>query len=271
MAGHRLSLLFSIVAAAFALAPVQAQERTPWPWPSEVFNPPKHANIPGNFDYYLLVLSWSPTHCMEVSSGQDVMQCARRDGKRFGFVLHGLWPQYEKGYPERCHTRWRPFVPELVINQMRDVMPSRGLVIHEYRTHGTCSGLRPAPYFALGRRLFDRIKIPQRFRNPFDMQSVAPREVLRDFLRINPELSPDMISVSCGDSGNWLHEVRICLTKDGRPRRCSASAYPRTPCRASKMHVPAVRSTWRPGRSRALGDSDKPLPRPPLIESPSPF
>ena len=258
--------------AALALAPAQAQQRERAPWPSEVFNPPKRANVAGQFDYYLLVLSWSPTHCMTASRGRDDMQCARRDGRRFGFILHGLWPQYEHGYPERCRTAWRPFVPEPVIASMRDVTPSRGLVIHEYRTHGTCSGLQPAPYFALARRLYNRINIPKRYQNPFDMQFAGPREVLNDFLAANPGLKSDMIAVMCGGPGNRLREVRICLTKDGRPRRCSASALPRTPCRAGKMHVPPVRSTWRPGRERILNEpGGEPLPHPRIIESPSPF
>ncbi len=262
------SVAMLIGLATFALSCAGA-ERTPWPWPSEVFNAKKHVNIPGEFDYYLLVLSWSPTHCVGASPGEDDMQCARRDGRRFGFILHGLWPQYEKGYPERCHTRWRPFVPELVIAQLRDVMPSRGLVIHEYRTHGTCSGLQPAPYFALARQLYSRIQIPKRYANPFDMQFIGPREVLADFLAANPRLKPDMITITCDTPGNRLHEIRICLTKDGRPRACSASAIPHTPCRTSKMLVAPVRSTWRPGRDSAFGE--KQLPRPPIIESPSPF
>jgi ribonuclease T2 len=250
--------------AAFVPA-AQAQQRAPWP--SEIFNPPKRADVPGQFDYYMLVLSWSPTHCMTAVSGRDDTQCARRDGRRFGFILHGLWPQYEKGYPSGCHTRWRPFVPEPVIAQMRDVMPSRGLVIHEYRAHGTCSGLQPAPYFALARAFYNRIKIPKRYENPFEMQFVGPREVLNDFLSANPGLKPDMIAVLCGGPGNRLSDVRICMTKDGRPRSCGDAVNPRSVCHASKMNVPPVRSTWRPGRERALGD-DKPLPRPRLIESP---
>jgi ribonuclease T2 len=258
---------------AAMLAPAQAEERKAWPWPSDVFNAQKRTDVAGNFDYYLLVLSWSPTHCMTASPGKDDMQCARRDGQRFGFILHGLWPQYEKGYPERCRAPWRPFVPEPVIASLRDVMPSRGLVIHEYRTHGTCSGLKPAPYFALARKLYDRIKIPKRYQNPFDMQFVGPREVLGDFLSANPGLKPDMIAVMCGGSGNRLSEVRICMTKDGRPRSCSSSALPHAPCRADKMHVPPVRSTWRQGHDRVLGEPGgaAPLPRPPIIESPRTF
>jgi ribonuclease T2 len=267
----RLRIFATLIGvAAFASASVGAER---FPWPSEVFNPPKRANIPGVFDYYLLVLSWSPTHCLEASPGQDEMQCGRRDGRRFGFVLHGLWPQYERGYPERCRTLWRPYVPEPVIAEMRDVMPGRGLVIHEYRAHGTCSGLQPAPYFALARQFFGRIQIPKRYQNPFEMQFVAPAEVMRDFVAANPRLKPDMIAVDCDAPGGRLREIRLCLSKDGFPRACSPSAYPHAACRASKMLLPPVRSTWRPGRGYSRDESvrEQPLPKPRVIESPGAF
>jgi ribonuclease T2 len=266
---RRLLVALMGIGAAM-LAPTLAEERTPWPWPSEVFNAKKRTDVAGAFDYYLLVLSWSPTHCLSAAPGRDDMQCARRDGKRYGFILHGLWPQYENGYPDACRTAWRPFVPEPVIASMREIMPSRGLVIHEYRAHGTCSGLRPAAYFALARQFYNRIKIPQRYQNPLDMQFVQPHDVLADFLSANPGLKPDMITVMCGGPGNRMSEVRVCMSRDGRFRRCSASALPRAPCRAGKLNVPPVRSTWRPGRGPVLGGPDAVAPRarPPIIESP---
>ena len=142
-------------------------------------------NVAGQFDYYALVLSWSPTYCAE-KGDSDRMQCNRSDGRRYSFVLHGLWPQYERGYPSECQLPRRPFVPEPVIDSMLDIMPSRGLVIHEYRTHGTCSGLDPERYFSTAHRLFDSIKIPERFRNPIQSQTVSPSDVRNEFLRANP-------------------------------------------------------------------------------------
>jgi ribonuclease T2 len=66
----------------------------------------RREDLPGQFDYYALVLSWSPTYCNE---GHDEdTQCNRRDGGRYSFVLHGLWPQYESGYPRDCRTQRRP-------------------------------------------------------------------------------------------------------------------------------------------------------------------
>ena len=111
-------------------------------------------NVAGQFDYYALVLSWSPSYCSGVQSDGYNPQCDRSDGKRYNFVLHGLWPQYApKGWPQDCPVRGRAFVPRPVINSMLDIMPSDKLVIHEYRKHGTCSGMEPTQYFELARKL----------------------------------------------------------------------------------------------------------------------
>jgi len=257
------------VLAAVALIPARAQQA---PWPSEYFNPKPRENTAGAFDYYTLVMSWSPTHCSASEGDNDAMQCERRDGLRYGFVLHGLWPQFEQGYPERCRTAWRPFVPEDVIASVRDVMPSRNLVIHEYKLHGTCSGLQPAQYFALARRLFASIRIPDRYQNPFESQYVSARELEGDLLKANPGLTPDMLTVSCGGPGNRLIDVRVCLTRDGHPRACGRNETERQLCRADQVLLPPVRSTKRLDTGiNPQPKEDRPLPRPRLIESPSPF
>lgn len=255
-----------IVLGAVAFIPASAQRA---PWPSEYFNPKPRANTAGEFDYYTLVLSWSPTHCIAGAGDDDEMQCERRDGLRYGFVVHGLWPQYEQGYPERCRTAWRPFVPEDIIASVRDIMPSRNLVIHEYRLHGTCSGLPPAQYFALARRLFVSIRIPERYQNPFEPQYVSARELEDDLMRANPGLKSDMLTVSCGSPGNRLIDVRVCLTKDGRPRACGSNETKRQHCRADQVLLPPVRSTKRLDTGvNPQPKEEKPLPRPRLIESP---
>lgn len=264
------SICGGLALVLMCLSGVSAKDKAPWP--SEVFNAPERRHVPGQFDYYVLALSWSPTHCMTASPGRDDTQCARRNGRRFGFILHGLWPQYERGYPTRCRTQWKPFVPEPVIAAMRDVTPSRGLVIHEYREHGTCSGLKPGSYFALARNFFGRVKIPKQFQNPFEMQFASQREVEQAFMQANPGLKPDMFAVTCSDYGNRLKEVRICMTRDGRFRTCSPSGFPRKTCRDRKLHVPPVRSTWRGGSDPTpTGRSADRLPAPRVIESPRRF
>lgn len=209
----------------------------------------RQRNVPGQFDYYALVLSWSPTHCATAQRGRDDLQCNRRDGRRYNFVLHGLWPQYERGFPNSCPTRERPFVPNRIIDQMLDIMPAKGLIIHEYKKHGTCSGLDPAGYYDLSRQLFNRIRIPERYVNPFEVQFVAPEQLMREMTDANPELKPDMMAVACGGPGNRLKEIRICFTKSGQLRSCGKNENQRRMCSAQKMYVPPVRSTWKDPRT----------------------
>ena len=194
----------------------------------------------GAFDYYSLVLSWSPTHCETPEGRDDRTQCAPRNGKRYAFILHGLWPQYQRGYPENCPAG-STWVPQPIIDGMLDVMPSKGLIIHEYRKHGTCSGLSPEGYYRLARRLYDGLTIPQRFRNPVAAQFLAPGEVVDAFVAANPQLRSDMIAVGCGGRDDRLREVRICFSKGGVPQSCGANEAQRKLCRSSRMHLPPVR------------------------------
>lgn len=202
-------------------------------------------NIPGDFDYYTLVMSWSPTHCATPEGESDAQQCGRRDGRRYAFVLHGLWPQYENGFPESCRTKMRPYVPQDVIDGMLDIMPNPRLVIHEYRTHGTCSGLDPRGYYELSRRLFETVRIPSRFVNPFEAQFVSPADLESEILDANAGLSDDMIAVTCGSPGSRLRDIRICFSKDGKFRVCGGNENQNRLCRADRLYVPPVRSTKR--------------------------
>lgn len=197
-------------------------------------------HIAGQYDYFQLVLSWSPTHCQDNSRGRNDTQCGHRRNRPYAFVLHGLWPQYERGYPEHCRTRRKPFVPNPVIDSMMDVMPSRGLIIHEYKKHGTCSGFNPSDYFRVARALFKRIRIPENFQFPKNAQFIEPDRLVDAFIAANPALTPEMIRVVCRrGNANRLQEVRICLTRKGKLRTCSE---PRKHlCRSKKMFIPPVR------------------------------
>ncbi|MEO0730793.1 MAG: ribonuclease T, partial [Pseudomonadota bacterium] len=158
------------------------------------------------------------------------------------FVLHGLWPQYERGYPNFCRTKERPYVSDRIIDAMLGIMPARGLVIHQYKKHGTCSGLKPSRYFGAAKKLFEFVKIPERFKNARDPQTVTVRDVKQAFIKANPALKPDMIAVSCRRGrGNQLREVRVCFTPKGRLRACGSNERQRRMCRADKLYVPPVR------------------------------
>lgn len=265
--------LFGIMAIG-SLTHAFAQEQRA-PWPSESFrSQDRTPNVAGDFDYYALVMSWSPTYCATADQ-PDNQQCERRDGRRFAFVLHGLWPQYDRGYPQNCRLRRRPFVPEETIDSMLDIMPSRGLIIHEYRKHGTCSGLDANSYYRLSRQLFQRIRIPDKYRNPMELQFTTPQDLRRDFVRANPDLPGDSIAISCARGNRArLREVRICFDRSGKPKSCGSNENARRLCSANEVFVPPVRSS---ARERSFGDdsrSEPPsggqrqqeIPRPRLIE-----
>lgn len=223
-------------------------------------------NVAGQFDYYALVLSWSPTHCATAQPREGDLQCGRTDGRRYGFVLHGLWPQHDRGWPEYCPTRARPFVPQPVIDNILDIMPSPRLAIHEYKKHGTCSGMDPAQYFAESRKLFTRIKIPAAYINPFENRMVAPDDLMEEFLAANPGLKPDMLAISCGGAGNRLREIRVCFNRSGDFRACGRNEDQRKLCSASRMFVPPVRTTKvEPETADEKRNVRAPLPGPRLI------
>lgn len=173
-----------------------------------------NADQPGNFDYYLLSLSWSPQYCAGSQRDDDSGQCARP----YAFVVHGLWPQNERGYPRDCRAGER--VSDATIGRMESLMPSRGLVIHEWRSHGACTGLGAEDYFATVERAYRSIRIPDRYRSPRDYLTVSPAQLKQDFVTANPRLRETGIAVEC--SSHYLREVRICLSRDLLPRDCGA-------------------------------------------------
>ena len=193
--------------------------------------------VSGVFDYYTLALSWSPTYCTSNAGKRDKQQCGAR---RFAFVVHGLWPQYERGWPQYCKTGKR-YVPNRLIDEVLPIMPSKRLVIHEWRKHGMCSGLSQKDYFALTEKLFEKVKVPARYLQPSQPLLISPQTLRDDFLKTNLWLKPEMISVQCGGSKDRgvLRELRICFSKEGEPQACGDNE--RRQCRAKQLVMPPVR------------------------------
>jgi ribonuclease T2 len=195
-----------------------------------------HSNggTPGDFAYYLLSLSWSPAFCL---SSPDAAEC--NGPRRYGFIVHGLWPQYEQGWPEHCDIHRA--VSDDVAQGISDLMPARSLVYHEWSAHGTCSGLEPAQFFALVRRAAASVAIPGELTGPAQAIDEPPAVIAHAFLRANPRLPPQSVVVTCtGQGAPRLREVHVCLDRDLAPRACSADAM-RGSCRASQIIVPPVR------------------------------
>lgn len=189
---------------------------------------------PGDFAYYLLSLSWSPAYCL---SSPGAAEC--NGPRRYGFIVHGLWPQNEQGWPEHCDVQRA--VPEEVVQGIADVMPARGLVYHEWSAHGTCSGLEPAAYFELVRRAFAGVTIPPDLLRPEQSIEQPPAAIAAAFLHANPRLPGQSLVVTCsGQGAPRLREIHICLARDLTPRACSADVV-RASCRASEVIIPPIR------------------------------
>lgn len=207
----------------------------------------RRQNAPGEFDFYVLALSWSPSFCESASErgrtgrGQQ-MQCG---GRPYAFVVHGLWPQYERGFPDYCQ-RPAPRLSRTIVSSMLDLMPAPGLIFNEWDKHGTCSGLQPRAYFETIRKARAGVKIPPEYIDLTEPKTVTPSEVEEAFIRVNPGLSSTAIAVSC--DSRRLSEVRICLSKDLQFRACEE--IDRRACRRDKLTMPPVRGGLDPAARR---------------------
>jgi len=218
-----LRLLVSLAFIAFFAGMASAQDR--------------RQNAPGEFDFYVLSLSWSPSFCEAASergnSGRSQTQCS---GRPFSFVVHGLWPQYERGFPEYCQ-RPAPRLARSIMNSMLDLMPAPGLIFNEWDKHGTCSGLGERAYFETIRKARATVKIPEEFLQLSEQKTIAPADLEAAFIKVNPGLSSSAISVIC--TSRRLSEVRVCLSKDMQFRACEE--IDRRACRRDEVVMPPVR------------------------------
>ncbi|MET0605682.1 MAG: ribonuclease T2 [Beijerinckiaceae bacterium] len=213
-----MRFIFAILAALIAAAPALAQR----------------GGRPGDFDFYVLALSWSPGFCEIEGDRKGRAQCDAGSGA--GFVLHGLWPQFERGFPTDCGFDRQP--TRIALDAARGVFPDEGLARHQWRKHGTCSGLSPQDYFLAAREAKAMIAVPARFRDHVRSERVSPVEIERAFVAANPGLRADMIGVAC--SRGVLQEVRICLDRNLKGFQ-TCPEVGRRDCRAFEVSVPAPR------------------------------
>lgn len=191
---------------------------------------------PGDFDFYVLALSWSPGFCeLDGDRTRNREQCGESSGLRF--VVHGLWPQNERGYPSDCGPAGRS-PSRIALGEADGLFPSESLARYEWRKHGTCSGSSPSEYFRDVRRARDKVTIPPVLAKADRDQSWTAIDLERAFVAANPGLRTDMMSVAC--KRGVLQEVRICLSKDLREFR-SCQQVDRSGCRAREFTVVAPR------------------------------
>lgn len=169
----------------------------------------------GEFDYYVMALSWSPNWCAIEGDARDAPQC----DTDLGWSLHGLWPQFHRGWPSYCRTTVRP-PSRAMTASMADIMGDGGLAWYQWKKHGVCSGLEADAYFDLARRAYNSVTRPAVFRK-LDKSVKLPAKLVEEaFIKVNPTIDPDELTVTCMDGR--IQEVRICLSKDLTPVPCGA-------------------------------------------------
>lgn len=197
----------------------------------------RRQNRPGQFDFYVLALSWSPSFCAASSEKGRAPkeQCGARP---FSFVVHGLWPQYERGFPEFCQNP-PPRLDRNIVSSMLDLMPAPRLIFHQWDKHGVCSGLNARAYFETIRRARAQVKIPDPFLELEKPITVTPDEVEDEFVKANAGMAREGIAVTC--DSRRLQEVRICLSRDLKFRDCAE--IDRRACRRDRLLMPPVRGS----------------------------
>jgi ribonuclease T2 len=169
----------------------------------------------GEFDYYVMALSWSANWCAIQGDARNSPQCD--ESEDHGWILHGLWPQFHRGHPSFCHTAKRP-PSRGMTTDMADIMGTGGLAWHQWKKHGNCTDLSASDYFALSRRAYATITRPSVFRK-LDHTIKLPASVVEDaFIKDNPTLKRNNITITCRQG--YIQEARICLSRDLEPVPC---------------------------------------------------
>lgn len=169
----------------------------------------------GEFDYYVLALSWSPNWCEIEGDAKGSDQCDPRHD--FGWTLHGLWPQFHRGWPSYCNTPEAP-PRRSETAEMADIMGTPGLAWHQWKKHGTCSGLSASAYLDLSRAAYDSVNRPAIFRKLERSVSLPASLIEEAFLKANPQFDANSVTVTCRD--HHIQEVRLCLSRDMQPVPC---------------------------------------------------
>ncbi|WP_338028084.1 ribonuclease T2 family protein [Croceibacterium selenioxidans] len=170
---------------------------------------------------YTLSLSWSPEYCRgrERRAG-DSRQCSGRSG-RFGFVVHGLWPEGRGTWPQWCPASRQPSSAELARNLC--MTPSVGLLAREWAKHGSCMTQRPESYFKVTRILWSSLRWPD-FDRIARSDALTAGDIREAFAQANRYWKPEHIGLAVNDRG-WVEEMRLCYGKDFMPAKCGKQRY----------------------------------------------
>lgn len=239
------------LAAAQALS-CTVPSRIERPHPDEVSEREPRRLLP--IGGYTLALTWAPEYCHGEHGRSAAQECG--NGNRFGFTLHGLWPDgVGREWPQYCRTT--PLLPDAVIRANLCSTPSAQLLQHEWAKHGTCmAGLDPAAYFRRSTGLYARLRYPDMDGLSRDRGLTAAR-FAQAFAAANPGLPASAVRVTVNPRG-WLDELWLCLDRSFAWERCRTGS--------GGAAADASLKIWRggggagrfsPRRSRFAGDAGR--------------
>lgn len=187
----------------------------------------------GRFHFYVLSLSWSPHYCALPEARNETLQCGSR---RYGFIVHGLWPQGERESLAFCDSSQPRRVKNQIVSQYLPIMPSPRLIEHQWRKHGTCSGLTQEEYFATIGRAWKRFRVPAAFQNG-SLIRTDRNTLLAKISEANPDVPREAVTLRC--RGQDFAEARICLSRNLQPVACGTAV--RSSCPRDGVRVRPVR------------------------------
>jgi len=169
---------------------------------------------------YTLAVSWSPEYCRKPEDKAS-MQCSDANG-RFGFVLHGLWPEARKGPPPQwCSLVPRPS-PELIRRNLC-MTPMPRLLAHEWAKHGSCMARTPEVYYRVSGILWRSLRWPDADRLS-RQKGLTVGDLRRAFIAHNPDWRAEQIGVLVSNTG-WLREIHLCYGRGFLPAACDRRRF----------------------------------------------
>ena len=171
--------------------------------------------------HYTLAVSWSPEFCRGPRAAGNALQCGGSAG-RFGFILHGLWPESNSGpAPQWCALT--PLPSPQLLRQNICMTPAPQLLAHEWAKHGSCMARTPEGYFKVAGILWRSLRHP-------DMERISRRpdltagELRRSFVAANRGWKTEAVGIALGPRG-WLRELRLCYGRDFMPKACPRGKF----------------------------------------------
>ncbi len=188
---------------------------------------------------YVLALSWSPTYCLQNQSKPGAKtQCDPNDLKKYRFIIHGLWPNAPKKRLGFCKILpgESDYVSPKNIQKLFHFSPSASLIGHQWRKHGTCSGLKQDSYIEKTLAAYQRFRPPAFYQSLTKEKRIDAAQVKADFIDEYQKIGLTNESVRVVCDGNHLREVRICTDLELNPVTCSGKSD--FSCERKKLILP---------------------------------